>query len=36
MFEKWAQQLTGASGSRVLHATDGTIDAYRRLYDAAV
>jgi hypothetical protein len=25
-----------SSGSRALHATDGTIDAYRRLYDAAV
>ncbi|MHC4582469.1 MAG: CotH kinase family protein, partial [Planctomycetota bacterium] len=25
-----------SSGSRVLHATDGTMDAYRRLYDAAV
>jgi len=25
-----------SSGSRALHATDGTMDAYRRLYDAAV
>ncbi|GAF86320.1 unnamed protein product, partial [marine sediment metagenome] len=25
-----------SSGSRALHATDGTTDAYRRLYDAAV
>ncbi|MDT8302279.1 MAG: lamin tail domain-containing protein, partial [Sedimentisphaerales bacterium] len=25
-----------SSGSRALHATDGTIDSYRRLYDAAV
>ncbi|MFC1633767.1 FN3 associated domain-containing protein [Planctomycetota bacterium] len=25
-----------SSGSRALHATDGTIDAYRRLYDVAV